>query len=92
MLSFSGTQLLLNVNTGAAGELRVEILDPTGKPYPDLSINNCDLIHTANEVNRIVKWKGATSLESVAGKPIRLRFVLRDTDLFAFQFAERGGI
>ena len=92
VLSFSGTQLLLNVNTGAAGELRVEILDPTGKPYPDLSINNCDLIHTANEVNRIVKWKGATSLESVAGKPIRLRFVLRDTDLFAFQFAERGGI
>ena len=91
-LTFAGEQLLLNVDTGAAGHVRVEILDGDGKPYPNFGLQDCDLVHTANAINRVVKWKGNTSLRALAGKPVRLRFVLRDTDLFAFQFAERGGI
>jgi hypothetical protein len=51
------------------------------------------MVHTANELNRVVTWRGGESaLERVAGQPIRLRFVLRDVDLYAFQFASRGGI
>lgn len=92
LLRFAGAQLLLNVDTGAAGEVRVEILDTGGRPFPGFALGDCDRIHTANEINRVVKWQGSTSLPKLAGQPVRLRFVRRDTDLFAFQFAERGGI
>jgi hypothetical protein len=92
LLRFAGEQLLLNVDTSSSGELRVEILDVQGKPIPNFSLNDCDLVHTANEINRVVKWKGSTSVKDLAGKPVRLRFVMRDVDLYAFQFAERDNL
>ena len=92
LLRFTGEQLLLNLNTSASGELRVEILDEQGQPIPNYTRNDCDLVHTANEISRVVKWKGESSVKDLAGKPVRLHFVMRDLDLYAFQFAERGGI
>jgi hypothetical protein len=92
LLRFAGDQLLLNVDTSAAGELRVEILDEHNQPIPKFSLADADLIHTANEINRVVKWRGESSLEFLAGKPVRVRFVMRDVDLYAFQFVDRGGI
>jgi hypothetical protein len=91
-LRFSGDQLLLNVDTSAPGELRVEILDELGQPMPKRTLGDCDLVHTANEISRVVRWNGDSSLKDLAGRPIRLHFVMRDTDLYAFQFSERGGI
>ena len=91
-LTFGGEQLLLNVNTSACGELRVELLDAEGRPLAGFGLQDCDLVHSANEINQVVKWKGESSLKSLAGKTVRMRFVMRDLDLYAFQFAERGGI
>lgn len=92
LLRFSGVKLLLNVDTGASGELRVEILDPAGKPIPGYGLDDCDIVHTTNEVNRPVRWKGEANVASLAGQPVRLRFVMRDVDLYAFQFADSGNI
>ena len=92
LLRFTGEQLLINVDTSASGELRVELQDESGAPVPGFTLNDCAIIHTANEINRVVKWKQGTSLASLAGTPVRLRFVMRDVDLYAFQFAGRGGI
>lgn len=91
-LRFSGEQLLLNLNTSACGELRVELLDQQGQPIPNYTLQDCDLVHTANEISRPVRWKGESSLKDLAGKTVRLRFVMRALDLYAFQFADRGGI
>jgi hypothetical protein len=91
-LRFSGEQLLLNLNTSACGELRVELRDEQDQPIPNYALQDCDLVHTANELSRPVKWKGDSSLKELAGKPVRLHFVMRDLDLYAFQFADRGGI
>ncbi len=70
----------------------MEILDEQGQPIPNYTLNDCDLVHTANEINRVVRWKGESSVKDLAGKPVRLHFVMRNLDLYAFQFAERGGI
>ena len=91
-IRFEGEQLLLNVDTSAAGGLRVEVLDEQGKPLPGYALADCDVIHTANEISRPVAWKGNSSVDPLAGKPVRLRFVMREVDLYAFQFAARGGI
>lgn len=92
LIRFSGEQLSLNVDTSSTGEVRVEFLDEGGNPIPGYTFKDCDLIHTANEINRVVKWRGASSVNALAGKSVRLHFILRDVDLYAFQFAERGGI
>ncbi len=92
LLRFNGEQLRLNVNTSSSGELRVEILDESGQPIPQYHLNDCDLIHTANEISRVVKWYGSSSVKELAGRPVRLRFVMRDVDLYAFQFAERDNL
>lgn len=91
-LRFAGDQLHLNVDTSASGELRVELLDSQGQPIPQFTLPDCEIIHTANEINRVVRWNGNTSLKDLAGQPVRLHFVMRDVDLYAFQFADRGGI
>ncbi len=91
-LRFAGEQLLLNVDTSACGELRVGILDEQGQPIPGYAPQDCDLVHTANEISRVVKWRGESSVKALAGEPVRLHFVMRDLDLYAFQFAERSGI
>jgi hypothetical protein len=90
-LRFFGNQLVLNIENASSGEVQVEIQDENGKSVPGFALSDCDLIHSTNEINRPVTWNGASMIGNLAGKTIRLHFVLRDTDLYAFQFRERPG-
>ena len=86
-LRFSGSKLALNFATSAAGSLRVEIQDTDGKPHPGFSLADCP-DHFGDAVERIVTWKNGADVRSLAEKPLRLRFELKDADLYAFRFAE----
>lgn len=86
VMTFEGGELALNVDTSAVGQVRVEILDGDSKPISGYALEDCDEIYTANEINRVVKWNGKREVDELAGKRIRLRFVMRDADLYAFQF------
>jgi len=83
---FDGKQLVLNLDTSATGVGRVEIMDVDGRPVEGFALGDCDLLHTCNEINRVVTWKAKSDLSRLAGQPVRLRFVMRDCDLYAFQF------
>jgi len=89
VLSFKGNELALNVDTSAVGQLQVEILGEDKKPIPGYTLKDCDQIYTANEINRVVKWNGESTVAKLSGRPIRLHFVMRDADLYAFQFRHR---
>jgi hypothetical protein len=39
-------------------------------------------------VDRAVSWRGSEDVSKLAGEPVRVRFVLRDADLYAFRFAK----
>ena len=82
---FAGTRLELNFATSAAGGLRVEIQDPSGKPIPGYTLADCPELF-GDALARTVSWKSSSDLAGLAGKPIRLRFVVRDADLFAIRF------
>jgi hypothetical protein len=84
-LKFSGRRLLLNLDTSATGIARVACLDAEGKTIPGYGLEDCDFIHTANEINRSVTWRGSPELP--AAGVVRLRIELRNTDLYAFQFS-----
>jgi len=79
---FRGNHLMVNVDA-AQGELAAEILDQDGRVVEPFSRANCLSIRT-NATLTPVKWKGADDLSAVAGKPVRLRFYLRNGSLYAF--------
>jgi hypothetical protein len=84
-LTFTGSKLLLNFATSAAGDVRIEIQDADGNPLPGYSLEDArELI--GNEIDRAYSWKASDDVSALAGKPIRLRFLLRDADLFSFEF------
>ena len=87
-LVFDGAKLLINLDTSAAGIARVGILDEAGAPIEGFGLDRADLIHTCNEINRVVTWQRKGDVSGLAGKPVRLRFVLQNCDLYAFQFAK----
>jgi hypothetical protein len=84
---FLGRRLLLNYSSSAAGSMRVEIQDSEGKPLPGFTLADAPEVY-GDSIEQAVPWKDGSDLAGLAGQVIRLRFVLRDADLFAFQFAE----
>ena len=86
-VTFTGGTLSLNFATSAAGSLRVELQDVQGKALPGYALNDCDELF-GDTVDRTVTWHNKSDLSTLIGDVVRVRFVLRDADLFAFQFAE----
>jgi len=84
---FSGNQLSLNFATSAAGEIRIEIQDAVGKPIPGFTLAEARS-QIGNEIDRAVGWKAGTDVSQLANKPIRLRIVMKDADLYSFQFSK----
>jgi hypothetical protein len=39
-----------------------------------------------DSLDQAMAWKGGGDAGRLAGQPVRLRFVLRDADVFAFRF------
>lgn len=84
---FAGKQLSINFATSAPGGIRVEIQTPDGKPVPGFALADCQE-QIGNEIERVVTWKDGSDVSPAAGKAVRLRFVMKDADLYAFQIQE----
>ena len=86
-LKFSGKRLFINYSTSAGGGIRVELQEPGGEPIRGFALGDCPEI-IGDRIEDMVSWKASADLSELAGKPLRLRFVLRDADLYAIQFRE----
>ncbi len=84
-LRFSGKELEINYSTSAGGAIHVEIQDADGNPIPNFTLDDCLQI-VGDQISHIVKWKGGGDVSQLADKPIRLRFVMEDADLFSLRF------
>ena len=84
-LRFKGSQLEINYATSAAGSLRVEIQDAQGEPLSGFSLEECPGI-LGDEIQRIVAWENGSDVSSLSGKTVRLRFVMKDADLYSIRF------
>jgi len=87
-LIFDGNVLVINFSTSAAGSIQVEIQDESGKALPGYSLSDCAVIY-GDELERTVAWKGGADVGRLAGTPVRLRWVLKDADLYSFRFRQR---
>jgi hypothetical protein len=84
---FAGDELTINYATSAAGSIRVELQDEAGVPIPGYGAQDCrELI--GDEIERVVAWNGGSAVGALSGKTVRLRFVMRDADVYSFRFGQ----
>ena len=85
LLKFTGKELEINYSTAAAGSLKVEIQDEQGRPVPGFSLSDATEI-IGDQIERVVTWKQGSDVRQLAGKPVRLRFVMKDAELYSLRF------
>jgi len=84
-LRFQGDRLVLNYLAAEHGKIRVEIQDDQGKAISGFERDRCQPL-TGDAIAGQVAWEGAPQWESLRGKPVILRFVLQNADLFSLRF------
>jgi hypothetical protein len=84
---FSGSELELNYSTSAVGSVRVEVQDGEGRPLSGLSLADAPE-KFGDEIDGVYNWLNDGSPVGLAGTTVRLRFVLKDADLYAFRFRD----
>lgn len=85
--TFTGKELELNYSTSGAGKIRVEIQDADGKPVPGFTLADCNPIQ-GDTIAEVVKWKDNADVSSLAGRAVRLRFVMNEADVFSLRFQQ----
>ena len=83
---FAGRTLEYNVDLSAGGVLWTEIQDAEGRPIEGFARGDSDRI-TGNHLCVAASWGGESDLSALAGRAIRLRILMRDSKLYAFQFS-----
>jgi hypothetical protein len=84
-VTFKGDRLMLNLSTSAAGRCRVELQNPDKTPIPGFTMDE-SIPLMGDSLSLQARWTSGQSLASLAGKPVRIRFVLGDADLYSYQF------
>lgn len=79
-LSGEGQRLIVNADA-AWGELRAEVLDPSGAPVPGYRLPDCMPV-TGDGVRQTVCWRRRSALPSSRG--MRIRFLLGNASLYSF--------
>lgn len=82
-LTFIGTELHVNYQTAAGGQLRFELQDAAGKTLPGFALSDCQPL-TGDAIDKVVKWPG--SLDKLQHVPVRIRVEMNKADLYAIQF------
>ena len=83
--TFSGSALELNYSTSAVGSIKVEIQDADGHAIPGFGLDTFPE-NFGDEIGGKVSWNRGGDVSELAGTPVRLRFVLKDADMYTFKF------
>lgn len=84
-ITFEGSELVLNFSTSVPGSIQVEVQDEVGHAIEGFTMDDCHEIW-GDDLARTVKWGETTDVSALAGRPVRLRFLLKDADLYSMQF------
>ncbi|HUG91182.1 MAG TPA: hypothetical protein VML55_10125 [Planctomycetaceae bacterium] len=88
-IRFDGERLRLNYATSAAGSVQVELQTPDGQPIAGFALADSEPLY-GDALDEPYSWKSGADVSKLAGQPVRLRFILKDADLYAYRFAAPG--
>ena len=53
--------------------------------YPGFSMTESDPVIVKDEFNQVLSWNGSSDLSSLKGKPVYIRFYIRNSTLYTFR-------
>lgn len=80
-----GNKMRMNYSTSATGMVKVEIQDMGNSPVEGYTLQDAQPVY-GGQLDAGVGWKDTADVSSLAGKAVRLRFVMQDADLYAIRF------
>lgn len=84
-LIFRGRHLIINFSTSAAGYIRIEIQDREGRPIQGFALADSPEIY-GDSIAHVVAWSSNRDVGHLQGVPVRLRFIMKDADLYSIRF------
>ncbi|MBI4559214.1 MAG: hypothetical protein HY706_16640 [Candidatus Hydrogenedentes bacterium] len=85
-MDVAGDTLQLNA-AAQKGRIRVEVQDAEGRVIRGLSLRNCRPVH-GDRIAQRVRWGPHSRLpEKLRGRPMRLRFEIKNAELYGFQLS-----
>ncbi len=84
-IRFEGKSLQLNLDTSGGGSVHVALLDEKARPIQGFTEADATPL-CGNSVRMPVSWGKNRDVSKLAGRPIEIRFAMRDCKLYAFQF------
>jgi len=84
-IKFTGHALRLNYSTAVAGHVRVELQHPDGTPIAGFTLDDMTPVY-GDALDQPFAWNDQPDLSHLAGQPVRLRFELKDADVYAMRF------
>jgi len=76
-------QVVINAKTGAEGCVAAELLDSDGKVLSGFSRDDCARFR-GDSIRHVLKWKAGHFEPSQGDGGKRIRFILRNADLFSY--------
>jgi HEAT repeat protein len=86
-LQIKGDRLVVNANCRADGWLKAELLDAAGDVLLGFTLADCRPV-TGDSLGHKVTWRGANTLPTGMPATIRIRFTVKDADLYSFRFGD----
>lgn len=82
---FAGKEMVINYSTSGAGGVRTELQDAGGKAIPGFALDDCPVAY-GDEIEHVVRWNGGTDVSALTGKPVRVKFEIKDADVYSIRF------
>jgi hypothetical protein len=86
-IQFAGSNLLLNARIAADGYVKAELLDERGNVIPGFSAEECRALQ-GDQIYHLVRWSDHSSVSNLAGSVIKIRFYLKNGQLFSYRFGD----
>lgn len=86
LLILKGNRLLLNYSASTVGFVKVILLDEKGREIEGFGEGNAAVM-TGDKIDVAVVWPGGKTLKDVGNKKVRIKFVMKDADLYSFAVA-----
>ena len=85
-LVFKGKSLHLNYSTSAIGSIQIELQNENGQTLSGFALNDMTPLF-GDELDGSITWGKSGDLSRFVGRPVRLRFLLKDADVFSMRFS-----
>lgn len=78
-----GDTFSINYSSSSIGYVKVILVDEAGKELPGFGETDAMKI-TGDKIDYTVKWKSGKQISSLGNQIVRVKFILRDADLYSF--------